>query len=86
MDSDRLRPIEAAENAVESVRDAARGALLDWLDHYECDHCGAVCTAETEYVERQADYLPVWKCPEEDCNARFHREEGNPLSAEMWDR
>lgn len=82
--SDKLRPIQAAENAVESATQSAKGKLLDWLPHYNCDNCGAICEAKTEFVTRQATHLPVWKCPE--CGKRYHQDEDNPLSFEMWDR
>lgn len=82
---DSLRPIEAAEKATETVKSKARGKLLDWLPSpHECDNCGALCEAKHEYVERQAMYMDVWRCPE--CDSRYYRDDENPLRAEMWDK
>lgn len=78
----KLRPIEAAEKATESVKRKARGKLLDWLPHHACEDCGAICEATTEYVESQAMYMPVWKC---ECGKRYYREDENPVTASMWD-
>lgn len=83
MDKNSLRPIEAAENAVENVKQTARGKLLSWLPRFTCTKCGALCESDVQFVERQADYLPVWECPE--CESRYHRDDNNPLSANMWD-
>ena len=77
----KLRPIEAAEKATESVKRKARGKLLDWLPHHACEDCGAICEATTEYVESQAMYMPVWKC---ECGKRYYRGDGNPVTANMW--
>ena len=79
-----LRPIQAAEEAVETFQHKAKGKLLDWLPRHTCEACGAVCTAENEFVEQQAIYMDVWVCPNEDCSKRYYRDEGNPLRAEMW--
>ena len=79
----KLRPIEAAENAAESVEQAARGKLLDWLHHEYCDECGAVMDADTKYVESQAMPMPVYECRE--CDHRVFRDEDNPVTADMWD-
>jgi hypothetical protein len=80
--SDKLRPIKAAEEGVQSATSKAKGKLLDWLPRKTCEHCGSLCTAEQEFVERQAMVCPIWKCP--DCSSRYHREEDSPLSFDMW--
>ena len=78
----KLRPIEAAEQATESVKRKARGKLLDWLPRHYCT-CGEPCEATTEFVESQAMYMPVYRCPE--CGKRYYREDENPVTASMWD-
>ena len=77
--------VETAQEAVESVRDKTRGKLINWLDHFDCKHCGAVCTAETEFVESQAMYCEIWKC--EECESRFYRDSDlDKHTASMWDQ
>lgn len=82
---DSLRPIQAAESAGKAALDRARGAVLSWLpDRFRCDACGEYCEPRTEYVATQAAIMDVWAC--ESCDARYFREDGDPLHAEMWDR
>jgi len=45
---------------------------IPWLPQHRCTNCGAMCTAEHVYVERQAAVVPVWSC--ESCDAMYHRE------------
>jgi ribosomal protein L37AE/L43A len=81
---DSLRPIEAAENAAESVKQKARGQLIKWLDHHECD-CGSICEAKTDFVERQAMIMEIWECP--DCGNRYYRDsDEGKHSFSMWNR
>lgn len=85
-DEDRLRPIQAAENAGKAVVDRARGAV-SWLGGHRCDACGAGCEPGREYVEEQAMVCDVWVCPE--CGSRFYRdaESGSGVvSFDLWDR
>lgn len=86
MSDNKFRPIQAAQEATESVKSKAKGKLLDWLPRHECDNCGAICEADTQYIERQASIEPVWQCPDESCGKRYYRSEDNPLSFEMWDK
>lgn len=76
-----LRPIQAARDAADSVREQAR-SLIPWLPQFQCDACGTHCDADVQYVDSQAMPVAVWDCPE--CDRRFHRDEGNPLTADMW--
>jgi hypothetical protein len=75
--SDNFRPIEAAENAAENATQKAR-SLVSWLPSpKECDHCSALCYAEREYVDSQAQIEDIWKCRESEggCGARYYRDE-----------
>lgn len=46
--------------------------LVPWLESpHKCD-CGAYTDATHEYVEPQAMYMDVWKCPE--CGTRYYRD------------
>jgi hypothetical protein len=75
--SDNFRPIEAAENAADAAKQQARN-LVGWLPSpKECDHCGRLCYAEREYVDSQAQRMPVWVCRESEggCGARYYRDE-----------
>jgi ribosomal protein L37AE/L43A len=66
----------------ESVRETVR-SLLPWLpEPHACGECGAYCEQSVEYVATQAEYLPVWVCPE--CDNRYYRERENGLSADPW--
>ena len=61
--------------AVEEVKQQGR-QLIPWLpDPYTCDHCGSLCKADTQYVESQCYIMDVWQCPNEDCGARYFRDE-----------
>lgn len=74
--------VDTAREATETARGKAKG-LLPWLpDPYVCDECSAYCEPTTEFVEAQAMPMPVWKCG--DCGSRYHREESESLSFDMW--
>lgn len=68
------RPIkEAAESASDAAENAGR-VLIPWLPEPKaCDHCGAYCLAENEFVAEQAMHVDVWVCPE--CSSRYYRDE-----------
>lgn len=83
MDKNSLRPIEAAQEATERVTSAARGKLLSWLPRHTCD-CGAICEADTQFVEEQAMPVAVWQCTDDECDRRYYRDEDNPVTADMW--
>lgn len=84
MSKNSLPFVDTAQDTAATVSRHVRQQLFDWLPAFECTNCGAICEADTQYVERQAIYCEVWQCPNADCGSRFYREEGNPLSANMW--
>ena len=53
-----------------TVEQTARN-LIPWLESPHRCKCGALCYAETRYVEQMADYMDVWVCRE--CESRYHR-------------
>ena len=71
------RPIkEAAESATDAVQGGKKRLdiyINGWLHDYECDHCGTMCEARTEFVAEQAMPVEVWRCPNEECGSRYYR-------------
>jgi len=77
--SDSLRPTENIDNT--SLTDTIRSAL-PWLDSFKCPECNSHCTQTHTYSVDTAAFdegaTPAWEC--EQCDKRFYREEGSPLS------
>jgi len=66
-----------SEFSLDDIKDKATDVedvknLCPWLeDPHQCD-CGAYCDSTHEYVEEQAMYMDVWKCPK--CGDRYYRD------------
>ena len=65
------KPIQKAiEQGTEAIEQTSK-VLCSWLpDPHTCE-CGAYCDAEVEYVQSQAMYMDIWKCP--NCGGRYYR-------------
>lgn len=79
-------PFVDTEADGQNLTQRARG-LIPWLpDPHECPYCGVFCVTGVGYDPLQAAFhggqSPVWRCRE--CGREYRREEGSPLSANMW--
>ncbi len=77
-----MSEIPGFDKAADSVSEAKEQSrrLIPWLpDPKTCDHCGSLCEADHQYVEEQCIPMDVWQCPNEDCNARYYRDEDESL-------
>ena len=67
------KPIEAAEEATETVKQKSK-VLCPWLPDPElCPKCDVYMDAEEEFVGSQAMVVDVWVCGE--CGYRCYRDE-----------
>jgi len=68
------KPIQKAiESGTEAIEQTSK-VLCPWLpDPHTCENCGAYCDAEVEYIQSQAMYMDIWRCPNEDCGERYYR-------------
>jgi len=74
------------EKATESVQSAAQTAKssIPGLSTFECNKCGSTCRAGRAYDpdtgafhEGPSAYRPAWICENDDCGAKFRRDESD---------
>ena len=68
------KPIQKAiEQGTEAIEETLK-VLCSWLEDPHTCECGAYCDAEVEYVQSQAMYMDIWRCP--NCGERYYRNRG----------
>jgi len=73
------RPIQEAQNAVESVSETIKSSISILSDKRRCGHCRTPMEATQvsdpdtgAFYEGVGSYRPGWECP--DCGAKYRRE------------